>query len=337
MSSPDVIKDLLRPKPWLYWMDLAFSSLTSQGLILWAAFQPAFSWPQIAALVLASHFGMRAGNFIHELQHAARAIKGFERGFNFLFGWPARFPSYLYSLHARHHQTTSYATLQDPEVDRWGTDGPKNVWFYIARDVLASPLFYVRLALYPIVSFLMPKKANDFIYSSASSIGANSVNARKPDAPDRKKMERSDRVVAVYSLALFGLSIAGWLPWSWHVCAYAVSVLSLAVTEAQTFAFHYFDTKLERSSFEEQMRDTLNYPSLWSEIWAPLNARYHLLHHMFPMLPYHSFPEAHRRLMKSLPEDHVYRQNQASLWPRLLRLRPKPSPKSAAPQTKQSA
>jgi fatty acid desaturase len=35
--------------------------------------------------------------------------------------------------------------------------------------------------------------------------------------------------------------------------------------------------------------------------------RYHALHHLQPPLPYHALPEAHRLLLRELPEDSPYR------------------------------
>ena len=62
-------------------------------------------------------------------------------------------------------------------------------------------------------------------------------------------------------------------------------------------------------TFLDQLLDSVNYPHRpWiTELWGPVGTRFHALHHLFPSLPYHAFPEAHRRLMKALPEDSPYR------------------------------
>jgi fatty acid desaturase len=57
----------------------------------------------------------------------------------------------------------------------------------------------------------------------------------------------------------------------------------------------------------------VNYPNnpIIGELWAPIGLRFHALHHIFPTMPYHALPEAHRRLMRDLPADSPYRRCQA--------------------------
>jgi fatty acid desaturase len=79
-------------------------------------------------------------------------------------------------------------------------------------------------------------------------------------------------------------------------------------------------------TFVEQVADSVNYPrhSWMTELWGPIGTRYHALHHLFPSLPYHAMPEAHRRLMAQLPADSPYRTTEeetltgavAALWRR---------------------
>ncbi len=63
-------------------------------------------------------------------------------------------------------------------------------------------------------------------------------------------------------------------------------------------------------SFEEQILDSHNYPCppWFTELWGPVGMRFRALHHLFPSLPYHAMPEAHRRLMARLPADSPYRK-----------------------------
>ncbi|MBZ0159056.1 MAG: fatty acid desaturase, partial [bacterium] len=47
--------------------------------------------------------------------------------------------------------------------------------------------------------------------------------------------------------------------------------------------------------------------SLLTLLLFPVGLRYHTLHHAFPLMPYHSMGEAHRRLMEQSAGDSVYR------------------------------
>ena len=57
----------------------------------------------------------------------------------------------------------------------------------------------------------------------------------------------------------------------------------------------------------EQFADSIDTPAgWWTELWAPLGMRYHALHHLFPMLPFHAMRPAYERLVSNLPADSFY-------------------------------
>jgi fatty acid desaturase len=67
------------------------------------------------------------------------------------------------------------------------------------------------------------------------------------------------------------------------------------------------------ASSHGQLDDTLTLNAdndLLTELWAPVGQGYHALHHLFPQLPYHHMPEAHRRL-KLLPANIAYRATES--------------------------
>ena len=49
-------------------------------------------------------------------------------------------------------------------------------------------------------------------------------------------------------------------------------------------------------------------PGQLAELWAPVGLRYHALHHLLPSMPYHSYPEAHRRLSRELAPPSTYHE-----------------------------
>lgn len=113
-----------------------------------------------------------------------------------------------------------------------------------------------------------------------------------------------------------------WLDPFWLV-AYCVAVGLLIVNELRTLGAHRWTNEEGEMTFEEQLLDTLNYPyrPWFTELWGPIGTRYHALHHLFPRLPYHNLPEAHRRLTEGLPKDSPYHQTTAiSLTQEMIKL-----------------
>ena len=97
------------------------------------------------------------------------------------------------------------------------------------------------------------------------------------------------------------------------VQAYLTGVTIVTINAIRTLGAHHYGNDGAEMSFSAQVADSLNYPhgGLLTELWAPVGTRYHALHHLFPALPYHALPEAHRRLMQQLPLDSPYRQTES--------------------------
>jgi fatty acid desaturase len=110
--------------------------------------------------------------------------------------------------------------------------------------------------------------------------------------------------VAITGPVFLGLSQ---IPFLIH--AYLMAVCIVMMNSIRTVGSHRFHSDGEEMTFLDQLLDSVNYPhrSWITELWGPVGTRYHALHHLFPSLPYHSLPEAHRRLMAALPEDSPYR------------------------------
>jgi len=86
---------------------------------------------------------------------------------------------------------------------------------------------------------------------------------------------------------------------------------------------HRFRGAGDESTFVEQLLDSVNIDSRlpWDIIVAPVGLRYHATHHLFPGIPYHNLPAAHRRLMEQLPADSLYRRcNEPSLFAAITKL-----------------
>ena len=103
---------------------------------------------------------------------------------------------------------------------------------------------------------------------------------------------------------------AGLVPISFLIAGYFLSVFILTLNNFRTLGAHRYTNPGGEVSFLAQMLDSVNYPNwpLVSELLMPVGLRFHGLHHVFPSLPYHNLPAAHRRLMAELPADSPYRQ-----------------------------
>jgi fatty acid desaturase len=102
--------------------------------------------------------------------------------------------------------------------------------------------------------------------------------------------------------------------------AYCTAVFVLALNAFRTLGAHRYINDGGEMTFVEQLLDSVNYPRrpFLTELWAPLGMRFHALHHLFPSMPYHALPEAHRRLMEQLPADSAYRQTNCDSLPSAL-------------------
>ncbi|MCP3694530.1 MAG: fatty acid desaturase, partial [Planctomycetaceae bacterium] len=112
----------------------------------------------------------------------------------------------------------------------------------------------------------------------------------------------------IFAIRTFG----GLLPFLLQ--AYFTGVALLFINGLRTLGAHRWLNTGERMTFVEQLLDSVNYPKHgWiTGLWGPVGTRYHALHHLFPTMPYHNFPAAHRALMKLLPENSPYRQTSAT-------------------------
>lgn len=108
---------------------------------------------------------------------------------------------------------------------------------------------------------------------------------------------------------MIAATIAGIIPVAVLVQAYVTLLLIITINSVRLLGAHRYRGDEDEMSLVEQMMDTINYPHrrLLNELWAPVGLRLHALHHLFPGLPYHAFPAAHRRLVEGLAEDSAYR------------------------------
>src|SRR5580700_2471484 len=122
-----LVRDLRRPRPWIYWLDLLGCVLAADiGLFLASPFPDGFARPVGClgfALTVASLY--RASYFNHELAHQTRHLPGFAFAWNLLVGIPLLIPSFLYSDHRTHHSTQHFGSEADVEYLAPDLRGPR--------------------------------------------------------------------------------------------------------------------------------------------------------------------------------------------------------------------
>ena len=88
---------------------------------------------------------------------------------------------------------------------------------------------------------------------------------------------------------------------------YAIMSVLLFFHAIRIMVGHRYELNGEPQDRIEQVMDSFNFPkySVVTSILAPLGFHLHALHHLFPKIPYHNMPEAHRRIAAALPKELV--------------------------------
>jgi fatty acid desaturase len=322
-QAADLAADLMRPKPWVYWLDLSVTALVLYaGLYAAIVAPPAVAWPAGVVATLALY---RAISFIHELTHQRRdQLPGFHLGWNALIGVPFLTPSLLYEgVHQLHHAKDRYGTARDPEYHPLARRPLGELAAFLGIALLAPLGVILRFAILAPLGFLAPP-VRRFVTAKASGMVINTGFAREDfDRAARAPWLAQEIGCWLWSWALIALTVTGRIPL--HAVLVAAGVFSAMtfINQLRTAVAHYWENDGEPMSFEAQFADTVNVPppALLPVLWAPVGLRYHALHHLLPRTPYHNLGEAHRRLVAALPPGGLYDQvAQPELVPALGRL-----------------
>lgn len=302
------VKDLLTPSKKIFWTDLLASSTVA--------------WTSFALFLIADSFALQTVGFIvcvfslyrclffiHELTHlSSTALPGFNSAWNALIGIPLLVPSFMYEgVHLDHHRRHKYGTEEDPEYLPLGT-GPR---FKIVLFAISPVLFPIGLALRALVlaplGILIPP-LHRLLESYASALVINNTYKRAElSAAERSRMKIVEAVSAVVWWSLIAAAVSGVFPLAffakWYVVGFGVSF----VNQIRTLVAHRYNNIHGEMAYEDQLLDSVNVEGgLFTELWAPVGARYHALHHYCPKLPYHSLPEAHRRMKVKFAGNPLY-------------------------------
>ena len=321
-----LVKDLLTPKPLIYWADFLSNITLGWGSFILALMAPAFSIWQLFFYLISVLALYRAVIFTHELAHLKKnTFKVFRSVWNITCGFPLLVPSFTYhGVHNDHHKRANYGTKNDGEYLPFAVGSPHNILSYVCLAFILPFLFAGRFILLTPLSYLH-EGIRRFAWERASSLTIDLSYRRPiPSSGDRKAWKLQEFFTFLYGATVISLISIGVIPYRVAILWYFVSFSIFFLNSLRTLAAHSYRNPGDRvMDISEQYQDSVNVPGnlFLTALWAPVGLRYHATHHLFPGMPYHALGTAHRRLARDLPDNTLYLQTtRNSLWDALRKL-----------------
>lgn len=312
-----LVRDLMVPRMRLYWIDLTVSAV--------------LGWTAVAAVVVAGPLSVvgalaclvavlalyRAAVFIHELVHfrSKVAFRRFGRAWNLLVGIPLLIPYFMYEGHSEHHSKKLYATQFDAEYLAFARLSRWEIVKVLAGTPLMPAFGPLRFGILTPLAWMSPG-IRAFVYARASTLKIDLEYRGKPprSAEQRRAWMRQEAACFVVVWSAVALFVTGWLSLEVLTAWYAVFVGIAGLNTLRLLGAHRYLGNDSEANIVLQMIDTINYPAsrVAGTLWGPVGLRFHALHHLLPSMPYHSFRQAHTRLVTALPPDSAYRLTEAT-------------------------
>lgn len=306
-----LVQDLFTPKPALYWTDFLVTASIGYGCAAIYLTAPAFSLLQVAAMLLSGLALFRVGIFIHELVHREESsMVGFHIAWNLIVGMPLLMHSFLYRNHLDHHHPRKFGTPADGEYLPLASAPLRETALYFVQVPILPIMAAFRFLILVPLSLLNPRWRR-WLLECRSSYAIDPYYRRTIPSTERRDLWVAlDLLGFFWVVGVLALILSGVIAWTTIGLLYCLAIWTIGLNWVRTLAAHRFMNEGNRMTYEAQVEDSLTIGghSLLSYLLFPIGLRYHALHHLFPLMPYHSMGEAHRRLMNELPEDSVYRK-----------------------------
>jgi fatty acid desaturase len=321
-----LVRDLMTPKPWIYWIDFLFHITLG-----WAAFfivlsSPFLSLWQLGGFMVAVLALYRSAVFVHELAHLKKGtFQRFRWTWNILCGIPFMIPSFTYDgVHNDHHKPDVYGTSADGEYLPFATRRPAEMVFYVLLSFLIPIFLMVRFVLLTPLSYLIPP-LRKIVWERASSLTIDPAYRRAGNAIRNDLNWRQQEIAAcLFGATVLTLVVLQVFPYSLLVLWYLIAVTVFLLNSLRTLAAHaYRNPGNHKMTLAEQYLDSINIPGnfLITPLWAPVGLRYHATHHLFMSMPYHNLGKAQRRLVNGLTDNTQYLKTlRSGLWDALRRI-----------------
>ncbi len=326
-EARSLITDLTARRQWIYWLDLTACVLIGYTAFLLCPADRLLSPIGIGAMVISALAFYRAVLFVHEIVHAPEELRWFSAVWHVVCGIPLLVPQFTYEFHQDHHGSRTYGTAEDGEYVPYAAE-PR--WRVIALPftALLGPLVFVlRFLVLAPLSWLIPG-LRSYVLTRASALMIDADFVRKlPEGGVPRSWLVQEFACFAYLVAMLALLVGGVYSPNRLAEAYVIVAAVLFVNWIRVLAAHRYESRNERMTFPEQVLDSIDHPSMpiIGELWAPLGLRFHAVHHLFPMLPYHQLGKARRRLAGAIPGDGGFWQTEdRSLTASLRRLLTRP-------------
>ncbi len=318
-QARSLVRDLHKVNRTFFWTDLLLSAAVGWAAFAFAVVKPGFSLPVLTAILISAMALYRGLCFLHEISHQSkRTLPGFESVYNALVGFPLLMPSFVYvGVHQNHHKLSVYGTKDDPEYMPFAQSCLMTTVF-AAESFFIPLVLLVRFLLLTPVSLVFPALQR-WVIVHLSSLTMNVQYRREPTPELARKVLMHSIIMWVFWVGVISLAVAGKMPLKIFLVWLLVDGAVSFVNSLRTLGAHAYESDGQPMDRLGQLLDSIDHPGqFWTELWAPVGLRYHALHHYFPGIPYHSLPEAYRRLSSTLPIGQSYVQMSSPSLPHSL-------------------